>query len=93
MRFILREGIWCKRINTLRRYVASPSSEAVRSGKRAPAAHADARYMALAAGALSVQFVFRLFPDGSGEGLGPDGVVHHRFRMWKEALRDAPPPA
>ena len=20
---------------------------------------------------------------------GPDGVVHHRFRTWKEALRDA----
>jgi len=53
-----------------------------------PAAHADARYMALAPGDPSVQFVFRLFPDGSGEGVGPDGELHHRFRMWKEALRD-----
>ena len=34
-------------------------------------------------------WTFRVFPDGSGEGEGPDGVVHHRFRTWKEALRDA----
>jgi len=47
-----------------------------------------ADYMALAPGDPSVQFVFRLFPDGSGEGVGPDGELHHRFRMWKEALRD-----
>lgn len=25
-----------------------------------------------------------------GQGLGPDGVVHERFRTWKEALRDSP---
>ena len=53
-----------------------------------PAAHADARYMALAPGDPSVQFVFRLFPDGTGEGVGPDGGLHHRFRTWKVALRD-----
>jgi len=35
-----------------------------------------------------VQFVFRLFPDGTGEGVGPDGERHLRFRTWKEALRD-----
>ena len=34
------------------------------------------------------RFTFRLFPDGSGEGAGPDGRVHTRFRTWKEALRD-----
>jgi hypothetical protein len=56
-----------------------------------PATRADARYMALAAADPSLQFTFRLFPDGSGEGTGPDGVTHHRFRAWKEALRDTRP--
>ena len=53
-----------------------------------PARGADARYMALAADDLERRFTFRLFPDGSGEGLGPDGTTHTRFRTWKEALRD-----
>ena len=53
-----------------------------------PARGADARYMALAADDLDRRFTFRLFPDGSGEGLGPDGTTHTRFRTWKEALRD-----
>ena len=48
----------------------------------------DARYMALAADDLGNRYTFRLFPDGTGEGAGPDGVVHSRFRLWKEALRD-----
>ena len=56
-----------------------------------PAVKADARYMALASEDLSQQFTFRLFPDGTGEGGGPDGTVHTRFRAWKEALRDTPP--
>ncbi len=25
----------------------------------------------------------------AGEGRGPDGLVHRRFRSWKEALRDS----
>ena len=50
----------------------------------------DSRYMALAAGDPRRQFMFRLFPDGTGTGEGPDGVVHARFRSWKEALRDTP---
>ena len=54
-----------------------------------PAVKADARYGAVAADDLDEAWTFRLFPDGSGEGLGPDGVVHARFRTWKEALRDA----
>jgi hypothetical protein len=58
-----------------------------------PANHGDARYMALAAHDLSVRYTFRLFLDGTGEGAGPDGVVQSRFRLWKEALRDAPPAA
>ena len=53
-----------------------------------PAVRADARYMAIDAGDLERRFTYRLFPDGSGEGEGPDGRVHTRFRTWKEALRD-----
>ncbi len=53
-----------------------------------PAVKADARYMALDADDLDTRYTFRLFPDGRGEGLGPDGVEHTRFRAWKEALRD-----
>jgi hypothetical protein len=53
-----------------------------------PARGADARYMALAADDLDRRFTFRLFPDGSGDGAGPDGTRHARFRTWKEALRD-----
>jgi hypothetical protein len=56
-----------------------------------PAVKADARYMAVAAGNLAQQFTFRLFPDGTGEGQGPDGMAYTRFRSWKEALRDTPP--
>ena len=51
-----------------------------------PAAHADARYLALDAHDLTRQFFFRLFPDGSGDGLGPSGARHSRFRAWKEDL-------
>ncbi len=50
----------------------------------------DTRYMALAAADLGRRFTFRLFPDGTGTGEGPDGVIHTRFRTWKEALRDTP---
>ena len=54
-----------------------------------PAVHADARYMAVAADDLAERWTFRLTPDGTGAGEGPDGRVHARFRTWKEALRDA----
>jgi hypothetical protein len=54
-----------------------------------PASRADARYMAVDAADLARRFTFRLFPDGGGEGAGPDGRVHRRFRSWKEALRDS----
>jgi hypothetical protein len=53
-----------------------------------PASHGDARYWAADAGDPRLAFTFRLFPDGSGEGAGPSGAVHHRFRTWKEDLRD-----
>jgi len=54
-----------------------------------PASRADARYMAVHADDLAHRFTFRLYPDGTGDGLGPDGRRHTRFREWKEALRDA----
>jgi hypothetical protein len=53
-----------------------------------PATKADARYLAVAADDLAVQYTFRLYPDGSGEGVGPSGDNHPRFRTWKEDLRD-----
>ena len=54
-----------------------------------PATEGEARYMALAADDLTCRYTFRLHADGSGEGAGPDGEVHTRFRAWKEALRDS----
>jgi len=57
-----------------------------------PPAHGDARYMAVASTDASITYTFRLWPDGRGEGAGPDGLTHTRFRAWKEALRDAPAP-
>ena len=51
-----------------------------------PAARADARYVAVAADNLDEQYTFRLYPDGSGEGVSADGLVHTRFRTWKEGL-------
>jgi len=51
-----------------------------------PASRADARYLAIDADDLGRQFSFRLFPDGRGEGSGPSGQVHQRFRAWKEDL-------
>jgi hypothetical protein len=57
-----------------------------------PAKGADARYLAVNATNLEETYTFRLFPDGSGDGVGPDGAHHTRFRTWKESLRDAYPP-
>jgi hypothetical protein len=54
-----------------------------------PASHADARYLAVDSRDVGRWFAFRLYPEGTGEGEGPDGVMHTRFRAWKEALRDA----
>ncbi|HEY2430958.1 MAG TPA: hypothetical protein VGI06_18630 [Acidimicrobiales bacterium] len=53
-----------------------------------PATDADARYMALAAEDPGERWTFRLFADGTGEGVGPGGTQHTRFRTWKEDLRD-----
>ena len=53
-----------------------------------PAMKADARYMAIAADDLAQSHTFRLHADGTGEGIGPSGRSHERFRSWKEDLRD-----
>ena len=54
-----------------------------------PAVGSDARYAAIAAADPAERYSFRLQPDGSGEGVGPDRRTHARFRTWKESLRDA----
>lgn len=51
-----------------------------------PATGADARYLAVRADDLNSSHTFRLFPDGTGRGLGADSQVHDRFRAWKESL-------
>ena len=57
-----------------------------------PATDADARYWAADADDLGRQSTFRLFPDGSGDGEGPSGLRHQRFRAWKQDLAGRPPP-
>lgn len=54
-----------------------------------PAKGGDARYWAGHVDDLGRACTFRLYPDGSGEGTGADGVVADRFRGWKESLRDS----
>lgn len=57
-----------------------------------PASKGDARYWAAHADDLDRSYTLRLFPNGSAEGTGPSGIVHARFRAWKEDLRDADGP-
>jgi hypothetical protein len=54
-----------------------------------PASGADARYWVARADDLAVSYTFRLLPSGDGDGEGPSGTRHTRFRSWKEDLRDA----
>ena len=54
-----------------------------------PAVGADARYWVAHVDDLTTTYTFRLFPTGDGEGVGPSGATHTRFRAWKEDLRDA----
>lgn len=51
-----------------------------------PAKGADARYLAIDATDLERSYTFRLHLDGSGEGVGPSGERHDRFRTWKQDL-------
>lgn len=89
---------WIEAPETLRALGADISVELVAYKRRigrfllwraGPAVKADARYMALAADDLTEHYTFHLTPDGTGSGIGPNGVTHTRFRSWKEALRDA----
>ena len=54
-----------------------------------PAVDDNARYMAIDVDDLGRRFTFTLDAAGDGAGTGPDGVVHTRFRSWKESLRDS----
>jgi hypothetical protein len=56
-----------------------------------PATKAEAAYLAVWADDLERAWTYRLHPDGTGEGLGPSGANHGRFRTWKEDLRDHQP--
>ena len=51
-----------------------------------PATGDDATYLAIDANDLTRRHELRLFPDGSGDGIGPSGTRHTRFRAWKEDL-------
>ena len=51
-----------------------------------PATDGDARYLAVSSEDTSLQHAFRLFPDGNGDGAGPSGQRHTRFREWKQDL-------
>ena len=53
-----------------------------------PASKGHARYWAAHRDDLTRSYTLRLFADGNAEGTGPSGTVHHRFRAWKEDLRD-----
>jgi hypothetical protein len=55
-----------------------------------PAVRARARYGAVDSTDLERIWTFELDVEGNGEGLGPDGIIHSRFRTWKESLRDDP---
>jgi hypothetical protein len=51
-----------------------------------PASRAHARYWAGLADDPGVSHTFRLAPDGTGDGIGPSGARHERFRTWKQDL-------
>lgn len=53
-----------------------------------PPRGADACHWAFRVDRLDEPVTFVLRPDGTGEGRGPTGTVHTRFRTWKEDLRD-----
>ncbi len=55
-----------------------------------PAKGDHARYMAIHCEDLSRRCIFRLDPEGSGQGRGPSGDEHDRFRDWKKDLIASP---
>ncbi|MDG2111834.1 MAG: hypothetical protein P8N02_04365, partial [Actinomycetota bacterium] len=57
---------------------------------RAGPTRGPCRYLALDPASLEEGHLFELDGEGGAAGLGPDGVLHDRFRSWKIALRDHP---
>jgi hypothetical protein len=51
-----------------------------------PAAGGEAWYLACHRENVDLQWRFHLYGDGNGQGEGPSGVIHDRFRSWKEDL-------
>lgn len=54
-----------------------------------PAKGADARYTAIDSNDLDSVHFFRLNADGTGQGTGPSGETHERFRLWKQDLNES----
>ena len=55
-----------------------------------PARGADARYVAVHCDDLTRVVTFCLFANGTGDGSGPSGAHHTRFRSWKQDLHATP---
>lgn len=53
---------------------------------RAGPTRGPARYAAIADHDLATMHTFTLNGDGTAHGQGPSGIVHDRFRAWKEDL-------
>ena len=51
-----------------------------------PAVDGDARYWAANPDDFDRCFTYRLFVDGTGEGVGPNGAEVDSFRAWKQSL-------
>ncbi len=58
-----------------------------------PAVDGDARYWAAASDDFDCCFTYRLFTDGTGEGVGPDGATVNSFKAWKQSLLAAKEPS
>lgn len=75
-----------EQVDYKRRIGPAPSGAEWLLWRAGPATGGDARYLAVRADRLDEQYSFRLYPDGTGTGEGPDGIVYTRFREWKQAL-------
>jgi hypothetical protein len=81
---------WIEAPESVRRAGDDLPGHPVALWRAGPATGADARYVVVRDDDLTTAFTFRLFPDGTGDGVGPSGTRHTRFRAWKEDLRDHP---
>ncbi len=53
-----------------------------------PARRSDARYVAVSLDENQEICTFRIFPDGTGNGIGGDGKNYTNFRSWKISLKN-----